>query len=439
MIDNAKPKAQKSKQDAPRAHSLSEITLLSAAERLKGRPKLCSDCGICSSSYRPLLPQVCVFVDNKSEEIERRLHGRNRKDGDELLFGIYRSIHVIRMAKPNPEAQWSGIVTGLGALLLERGIVDGVITTMAVPGTHHAPLPILARTPEEVLASARNKPCLSPNLDVLDQVRESGVRRLAFIGTGCQVHALRAAQDELGLEKLYIIGIPCTDNVAYPDMMRFLSVASASPETVVHHEFMQDFRVWMRHEDGHIEKVNYVDLDVSALGGERGIFPAACLSCFDYQNTLSDLTIGYLAAPLPPTERWQWTMVRTEAGEELFNLIRPFLELGAFTQRGNRQVGVSEYVRMLKTPRGRPPLPIRKLIAWMQRNKGPRGMEFARSVIEMKLLRNLQYVRDAHSRMERRIVPGHVYRALAQYAQVYEEEFGRSLVNDERPTTNPLA
>jgi coenzyme F420 hydrogenase subunit beta len=202
---------------------------------------------------------------------------------------------------------------------------------------------------------------------------------------------------------------------------------------------MQDFRVWMRHEDGHVEKVNYVDLDVSALGGERGIFPAACLSCFDYQNTLSDLTIGYLAAPLPPTERWQWTMVRTEAGEELFNVIRPSLELGAFTQRGNRLVGVSEYVRMLKKPRGRPPFPIRKLIAWMQRNKGPRGMEFARSVIEMKLLRNLQYVRDAHSRMERRIVPGHVYRALAPYAQVYEEEFGRSLANDERPTTNPLA
>jgi coenzyme F420 hydrogenase subunit beta len=334
------------------------------------------------------------------------------------------------MAKPNPDAQWSGIVTGLGSLLLERGIVEGVITTMAVPGTHHAPLPILARTPAEVRASARNKPCLSPNLDVLDQVRESGVKRLAFIGTGCQVHALRAMQDELGLEKLYIIGIPCTDNVAYPDLMRFLNVASKSPETVVHHEFMQDFKVWLRHEDGHIEKVNYVDLDVSALGGERGIFPAACLSCFDYQNTLSDLTIGYLAAPLPPAERWQWTMVRTEAGEELFNVIRPFLELGAFTQRGNRLLGVSEYVRMLKRPRGRPPFPIRKLIAWMQRNRGPRGMEFARSVIEMKLLRNLQYVRDVHGRMEHRVVPRHVYRALNQYAQVYEEEFGRPLRPD---------
>jgi coenzyme F420 hydrogenase subunit beta len=66
----------------------------------------------------------------------------------------------------------------------------------------------------------------------------------------------------------------------------------------------------------------------------------------------------------------------------------------------------------------------------MQRNRGPRGMEFARSVIEMKLLRNLQYVRDVHGRMEHRVVPRHVYRALNQYAQVYEEEFGRPLRPD---------
>lgn len=406
---------------------LHEITLMSAAERLKGRPKICSDCGICSSSYRPLMAQVCMFVDSKAEAIELKLHGRNRKDGDELLFGIYRAAHVIRMARPNPDAQWSGVVTSLGALLLERGMVDGVITTMAVPGTHHVPLPILARTPAEVRASARNKPCLSPNLDLLDQVRESGIKRLGFIGTSCQVQALRAIEDQLGLEKLYVIGIPCTDNVAYPEMVRFLQIASKSPETVVHHEFMQDFRVWMRHEDGHIEKVNYVDLDVSALGGELAIFPAACLACFDYQNSLADLTVGYLAAPLPPAELWQWTMVRTDVGEELFKLIRPYLEVGTFHERGDRLVGVSEYVRMLKRPRKRPPFPIRKMIGWMQRNRGPQGKEFARSVIEMKLLRNLQYVRDAHPRAERRIVPGYVYRALAQYASVYQEEFERPL------------
>ncbi|NWF79034.1 MAG: Coenzyme F420 hydrogenase/dehydrogenase, beta subunit C-terminal domain [Chloroflexi bacterium] len=409
------------------ARPLHEITLLSQAERFKGRPKLCSDCGVCGGELRPAMARSCVFVNNQHEAIERRLHGRNRQDGDELLFGIHRAIHIARLRPLNPAAQWSGIVTSLGALLLEQGLVEGVITTRAVPGTRWAPLPFLARTPAEVIASAGNKPCLSPSLEVLDEVRAAGLRRIAFIGTGCQVHALRALEQELGLERLYVIGIPCTDNTSYPDLMRFLQVASRSPETVVHHEFMQDFRIHLRHEDGHVEKVNFIDLDVAKLGGERGVFPAACLSCFDYQNGLSDLTIGYMGAPLPPEQRWQWMLIRTERGEELFNLIRPHLELGQRSEGGNRRVGMRAYVRMLRRPRPRPPAPVRKFVAWMQRTKGTRGLEFARGVIEMKLMRNLVYVRDQHARLERRIVPGYVYRALAYVGDVYEQEFGRPL------------
>jgi len=411
----------------PKARSLAEITVLTQAERFKGRPKLCSDCGICGGELRPLMAAACVFVQNRHEQIERKLHGRNRNDGDELLFGINRAIHITRLRQINYEAQWSGIVTRLGALLLERGLVDGVIATKAAPGTLWAPLPFVARTPAEVLASAGNKPCLSPTLEVLAEVRASGLKRIAFIGMGCQVHALRAIEAELGLEKLYVIGLPCTDNTSYPDLMRFLNIVSKSPATVVHHEFMQDFRVWLRHQDGHLEKMNYVDLDVSALGGERGIFPAACLSCFDYQNGLADLTIGYLGAPLPPEQRWQWMLVRTERGQEMFDLIKPLLELGERNESGNRRVGVQTYVGMLRRPRKRPIAPIRKFVAWMQRNKGTKGFEFARAVIEMKLLRNLVFVRDQFPKQEARIVPRYVYRALAYTAEAYQAAFERPL------------
>lgn len=409
------------------SRQLAEIALLSREERLAGRPKLCSDCGICTGELRPFMAQSCVFVNNRAEEIERRLHGRNRHDGDELLFGIYRELRVFRMRPPVPDAQWSGAVTSLGALLLERSLVEGVITTGAVPGTRYAPLPILARTPDEVRATHGNKPCLAPTLDVLTQVRQAGLRRIAYIGTGCQVHALRAIEDQLGLERLYIIGIPCTDNTTYPDLQRFVQVVSRSPATVVHHEFMQDFRIWLKHEDGSVEKVNFVDLDVNRLGGELGVFPPAYLSCFDYQNGLSDLTIGYMGAPLPPEERWQWTLIRTEQGVELYNLLRPYVEEREPISSGDRTRGMPAYIQMLGQPRKRPPWPVRQLVAFIQRRSGPKRLEFARSVIEMKLLRNLQFVRERHGRLERRIVPGYVYRALARYADVYQRTFNRTL------------
>lgn len=405
--------------DGP-SKGLHQITLLSQDARLKGRPKLCSDCGLCDSSLRPMMPQTCVFVRNQVADIEQRLHGRTRRPDDELRFGIYRAMYAARMRQPVPNAQWSGMITTLAARLLEMGIVEGVITTHAVPGTRFAPQPILARTPEEVRAGAGNKPCLAPNLNLLDEVRAGGLKRLAFIGTGCQVHMLRAAEAELGLEQLYVLGIPCSDNVTYPDLTHFLSLVSRSPETIVHYEFMQDFSLWMRHEDGQIERINFIDFPMEKL---ENIFPSACLSCFDYPNTLADLTIGYMGAPLG----WQWVLVRTERGAELFDYLAPDLEFGELIERGDRCRGMPRYIQMLAQKPGKPPALIRKLIAFLQRRRGPRGLEFARSVIEMKLLRNLTYVRTHFPGHEARTVPYHVYETLKPYAQDYSTTFGREL------------
>lgn len=191
---------------------------LSGDARLAGRPKLCSDCGLCDSAFRPRMAQACAFVRTHADATEQRLFGRNRHDGDELRFGVFRSMHAARMRRPVAGAQWSGIVTTLAARLLEDGAVDAVIAAATMPGTRFAPRPILARTAEQIRGCVGNKPALSPNLALLDQVRAEGIRRLAFIGTGCQVQMLRVLEPELGLDRLDVIGIPCSDNVTYPPM-----------------------------------------------------------------------------------------------------------------------------------------------------------------------------------------------------------------------------
>ncbi|TVQ86990.1 MAG: coenzyme F420 hydrogenase [Chromatiaceae bacterium] len=417
---------------------LRETTLLSRDARLAGRPRLCSDCGLCDSQLHAQMASACVFVRNRGEEIEQRLFGRNRRDGDELRFGVYQAMHAARMRQPLPHAQWSGIVTSLAARMLERGEVEGVITAASMPGTRFAPRPILARTPAEVLASAGNKPCLSPNLALFDAVRAAGLRRVAFIGTGCQVHMVRASearlQADLGLERLDIIGIPCSDNVTYPDLTYFLEQVSRSPATIVHYEFMQDYSLHMRHEDGQVERLNFIDFPMDRL---EGIFPSACLSCFDYANTLADLTVGYMGSPLG----WQWLLVRTDRGQALLDLLAPDLEFGALPSAGDRRRGMPRYLQMLHQPPGKPPRPIRRLIAWLQRHRGPRGLEFARAIIEMKSFRNLDYVRQHFARFEPRIVPGHVYRTLAAYGEDYAAIFQRPLapaaVGPAPPVTEP--
>lgn len=54
-----------------------------------------------------------------------------------------------------------------------------------------------------------------------------------------KVQALRAIEQYLGLEKLYVLGTNCVDNGPREGLEKFLKAASTSPETVLHYEFMQ--------------------------------------------------------------------------------------------------------------------------------------------------------------------------------------------------------
>jgi 3,8-divinyl protochlorophyllide a 8-vinyl-reductase (ferredoxin) len=103
------------------------------------------------------MARACVFVRNRAEEIERRLFGRNRQDGDELRFGVFRQMLAARMRRPVAGAQWSGMVTSLAARLLVRGDVEAVLMAATAPGTRFAPRPVLARTPDRGLRLRRQQ------------------------------------------------------------------------------------------------------------------------------------------------------------------------------------------------------------------------------------------------------------------------------------------
>lgn len=375
----------------------------------KRKPLMCSRCGLCYTEHRSQLADACVFVENRYESLEEKLHGRGRQAGsDEDMFGIFRSMYVARMVQPLPGAQWTGMVTSLATMLLEKKLVDGVICVQSKPGTRFGPMPILATNVADLQASAGNKPCLSTNLSALEQATKAGIKRLAFIGNGCQTHALRAIQDSLPFEKVYCIGLPCTDIVSYQNLMKFLNLISTSAETIVHMEFMPDYRVWMRHEDGHTEKVGYFELPMDKM--DANIFPDSCMSCFDYTNSLSDITIGYLGAKMP----YQWILVRTETGQELFEMLRPYLEFGDITQSGDHRKAVAAYIPMLDNPRKLPKWGA-KLLGFVVRHRGLKGVEFARGTLSMKWARNLHFIRKNYPEHEDKLVPGFAKRVLKKH------------------------
>ncbi len=54
-----------------------------------------------------------------------------------------------------------------------------------------------------------------------------------------QVQALRAVEQYLNLEQLYVLGTNCVDNGPREGLEKFLKAASTDPDTVLHYEFMQ--------------------------------------------------------------------------------------------------------------------------------------------------------------------------------------------------------
>ncbi|XP_057499328.1 7-hydroxymethyl chlorophyll a reductase, chloroplastic isoform X2 [Actinidia eriantha] len=230
----------------------------------------CSRCGLCDTYYIAHVKNACAFLGDgmsRIEVLEPVVHGRGRKGDslDEVYLGVYEQLLYARKTKPVEGAQWTGIVTTIAIEMLKAGMVEAVVCVQSDPEDRLTPRPVLARTPEEVLAAKGVKPTLSPNLNTLALVEAAGVKRLLFCGVGCQVQALRAVEHHLNLEKLYVLGTNCVDNGTREGLDKFLKAASSEPETVLHYEFMQDYKVHLKHLDGHIEEVPYFCLPANEL------------------------------------------------------------------------------------------------------------------------------------------------------------------------------
>lgn len=371
--------------------------------------ELCSECGLCDTYYIHYVKEACAFLNQQFDDLEEQSHGRQRDldNPDELYFGVHQDMMAARKTDPIAGAQWTGIVSSIAIEMLKQKKVEGVVCVQNTESDRFQPMPIIARTPEEVLAARVNKPTLSPNLSVLEQVEQSGMKRLLVIGVGCQIQALRTVQDKLGLEKLYVLGTPCVDNVTRAGLQKFLETTSRSPETVVHYEFMQDFRVHFKHEDGSEETVPFFGLKTNQL---KDVFAPSCMSCFDYVNNLADLVVGYMGAPFG----WQWIVVRNETGAELLEIVKDQLETQPVMSKGDRKAAVQQSIPAYDKGVTLP-MWAAKLMGVVIEKIGPKGLEYARFSIDSHFTRNFLFMRRNYPQKLAAHVPEFAKRIVAQY------------------------
>ncbi|NTV01752.1 MAG: coenzyme F420 hydrogenase [Chlorobiaceae bacterium] len=387
---------------------------------------LCSHCGLCMGNAWPEEESLrsCVFNTGWLGKHEERLFGRQRnpQDDDELAFGISLRRFNARIKQPVDGAQWGGIITRIALRALETGLVDGVAT---LHGTMLQPKAALATTPGEVLEGRGNKPVLSPTLMALHSAWRAGLKKLLVIGAPCHVHAVRdfhASSPILREMELLVVGIPCTDNLESSHLRWVLAHISRSPDTITSMEFMQDYRVHIKHAGKKTEKVPFFSLPPDVQ--RPGVFSASCMSCFDYVNGLSDITVGYFGAPFSRDWKLQWLIVRTETGERLFNLVMDEIDTYPEEKRGDASTSVKASLESTILPvlhpesletRKRLPRAAGELLCLVAALKGPRGIEFARYSIHIHALRNYCFIRKHLPEKLDTLVPEYVHGLAERY------------------------
>lgn len=395
--------------------NLAQTMRAKAEESAPPARHLCTDCGISRSAQPSRCGQACQFIKPDYPRLETEVHGRKRdpKRQDELFFGPYQQMFRASLNPSLPGAQWTGIVTRIGALLLEKGAVDAVLTVAPHPDDRWRPLPVLITKAEDMASVRGMRMGYAPLLSLLEPARAQGYKKLAIIGIPCQVYALRALEKELGFERLYVIGTPCSDNTTTENFHQFLALLSPDPDSITYLEFRADYHVELRFKDGAKRVIPFLQLPISQLPAD--FFPMTCRTCVDYTNALADITIGYMGG-----EGEQWLLVRNQRGAEMLALLDGEVRLSPPGSRGTRQGPVKGFLANTERAAGGLPLRrmpgfLRHLVGWLMPRVGPRGLEFARARVEMKAVETVLHLRRAEPRRMKWMIPEHVWQLVAPY------------------------
>ncbi len=376
---------------------------------------LCTDCGVSRMADPKRCGAACQFIKPDYPALELQVHGRTRDPArpDERFFGPFLGMHRAALTPPREGAQWTGITTRLAERLLEEGLIDAVLTMAPDPEDRWKPVPVIVTRAQDMARCRGMRMGYAPLLALLEPARAAGHRRIALIGIPCQVYALRALERELGFERLYVIGTPCSDNTTTQRFHEFLALISDAPDTISYLEFRADYHVELRFDDGRVRTIPFLRLPLSKLPGD--FFPLTCRTCVDYSNTLADITVGYMAG-----EGRQWLIVRNARGQELLDLLGDEVALEAPGSAGRRHASVKGFAANVARAAGGLPLRtmpdwLRPLMGWLMPKIGPRGLEFARTRIEMKAIETVLHLRRAEPRKLRHMTPAHIWPLVAPY------------------------
>jgi coenzyme F420-reducing hydrogenase beta subunit len=260
-----------------------------------GVPKLTGKCTACGTCYTS-----CPRTDHDFSGIESEAMGRIRGDS-EGINGVIKGAYAVRALDPElaGRVQDGGAATSLLLSMLDSGcVVEAGRDEKKV----WSPDPRLAKTRNDIIACSGTKYTSAPMLLALKEAEKKGEKVEGFVGTPCQIHALRRREKNKKTGAL-AVGLFCMETFDYAKLMEYLNGQGVDPAKVEKFEIRSGMFIARRKGDAPFE------VKIKKL---KELSRPCCRVCQDYTSELADVSIGNVGSP----PGFSTVLVRTEKGEE---------------------------------------------------------------------------------------------------------------------------
>ncbi|MFO8020200.1 MAG: Coenzyme F420 hydrogenase/dehydrogenase, beta subunit C-terminal domain [Promethearchaeia archaeon] len=267
----------------------------------------CTECGVCyyiCPQTEPILEQITqkYKIEDETGHIEDVLAAKTTNE------------------KINELGQDGGVVTTLLTYLFDRHLIDAAVVSQYDEKLE--PKPKLVFNKEELLKSAGTRYSVSPQFLPLkdlynlgpESLKEGNIYdinslRVAFVGTPCQLRALRKMH-YLNISPAhvikYVIGLFCFENFDYKKLYDILKKKTKTEPSEIQKTWIKK-NFFLKTKEGDEHEVNIKKLDPAVRSN--------CHECDEFTSMFSDISVGASGAP----QGYSMIIIRTETGEELVN------------------------------------------------------------------------------------------------------------------------
>jgi coenzyme F420-reducing hydrogenase beta subunit/Na+-translocating ferredoxin:NAD+ oxidoreductase RnfD subunit len=239
------------------------------------------------------------------EEEARKIEHQFLKGTKDENLGVYMDIYS---AKSSIDGQDGGVATALLVSGIEKGMFDAAIVIKRTDG--YWAEAVIAENVDEIMEAKGTKYIRVPMMSKLEELIAKGKRKIALVGTACQIRAARRIQQLLLHEyadlELSIIGLFCFECFEYKKLKeetaRLLDVDLDRAEKTQIHKGKYIVRV-----DGKGHSVKVEELN-------NAVEPR-CFFCPDFTAEYSDISVGSVGSD----EGYSTVILRSDIGKKLFD------------------------------------------------------------------------------------------------------------------------